>query len=269
MRNLSNENVIHVKADKVEYLQFRRLLQYKDKLVHAYTLGITRNYRPVLDNREGKEQAKKNYTDLCEAIGANYNNIVHTNQLHTNVVEDVKEIKNFIEEQVGVDGLCTNVSDITLSAINADCILFMFYDPIKNVIANIHSGWKGTLQRISTKTIQKMKNIYGCKPEDIICCISPSIRKCHFEVSQDVKDLYEKEFSDIDLNKAIEEKIPNEKWNIDTVLINLIILEAEGLKPENIIDSKICSVCNKDLVHSYRVEKEGYGVETAVIGLKK
>ena len=70
-----------------------------------------------------------------------------------------------------------------------------------------------------------------------------------------------------EINEIIEEKISNSKWNIDTVGINKSILQQAGLKPQNIIDSQICSVCNKDLIHSFRVEKEGYGVETAVIGL--
>ena len=269
MKDLSNENVIHVKNGDIQYLQFRRLLPYQDKIVHAYTLGIERSYRPIVKDIEKKKQIKQNYKDLCTVIDANYDNIVYSNQLHTDIVKCVKDIKDFIQDEVQVDGLCTNKKDILLSTINADCILFMFYDPVKNVIANIHSGWKGTLQRISIKTIEKMQKEYGCNPKDIICCISPSIRKCHFEVSQDVKDLYEKEFTDIDLSKAIEVKIPNEKWNIDTVLINQIILVNAGIQPDNIIDSKICSVCNKELVHSYRVQKAGYGVETAVIGLKK
>ena len=38
MKDLSNENVIHVKKDGVEYLQFRKLLQYEDKISHAFTL---------------------------------------------------------------------------------------------------------------------------------------------------------------------------------------------------------------------------------------
>ena len=41
-----------------------------------------------------------------------------------------------------------------------------------------------------------------------------------------------------------------------------------GLKDENIIDSGICSVCNCDLIHSYRVEKQEYGLSTALISLK-
>ena len=50
--------------------------------------------------------------------------------------------------------------------------------------------------------------------------------------------------------------------------LNKIILENAGLKIENIIDSGICSVCNSDLIHSFRVEKQGYGLSTALIGLK-
>ena len=50
-------------------------------------------------------------------------------------------------------------------------------------------------------------------------------------------------------------------------MLNEMILEKQGLKKENIIDSGICSVCNSDLIHSYRVEKKGYGLNTALISL--
>jgi len=148
--------------------------------------------------------------------------------------------------------------------------LLLFYDPVKNVIANCHSGWKGTLQRISVKTVKNMQEKYGCNVKDIICCISPSIRKCHFEVEKDVKDLYQNEFKDIEnLDEVIEETIKDEKWHIDTVLINKVLLKRLGLTEENIIDSGICSVCNKEIIHSYRAHGEISGRETAIIGLKK
>ena len=124
------------------------------------------------------------------------------------------------------------------------------------------------LEFADKKLTEKMIKEFECNPKDIICCICPSIRKCHFEVEKDVKDMFENEFKDLEnLNNIIEEKIPNAKWNIDTVLINEMILEKQGLKKENIIDSGICSVCNSDLIHSYRVEKKGYGLNTALISL--
>lgn len=262
MKDLSNENIVHIKDNGIEYIQFKRLLEYKDNIVHAYTIGIDKNYR--------RAQAKENYRNLCNCIGINYEKLVYTNQLHTDTVESLTEIKDFEQEKIGVDGLCTDAKGISIATINADCILFLFYDPIKNVIANVHSGWKGTLQRIAIKAVEKMKKEYGCNPKDIICGVSPSIRKCHFEVEKDVKELFEKEFKDIEsISDIIEETKPNQKWHIDTVLINQILLKRAGLLEKNIIDSNLCSVCNKEQIHSFRVEKEGYGVETAIIGLKE
>jgi hypothetical protein len=144
----------------------------------------------------------------------------------------------------------------------------LFYDPVKKVIANVHSGWKGTLQGISIKCVQKMIDEKGCNPSDIICAICPSIRKCHFEVQRDVYEMFANEFSDLqEIDSIITKQENNEKWNIDTVLINKIILSNAGLKKENIIDSGICSVCNKEIVHSFRAEGQNYGLATALISL--
>lgn len=278
--DLSNENIIHIKTKMNEYIQFRKLLEYQDILVHAYSLGTDLNFRTSTIKKEKlpKEEYKKaikSYQLLCDSIDCNYINLVKTNQEHTDCVKIVDEKVNKDEPDFNLrkyyntDGLITNQKDRILSTTNADCILLLFFDPIKKVVANIHSGWKGTLQRIAIKTVQKMVKEFGCNPKDIICCICPSIRKCHFEVEKDVKDMFEKEFKDLDnLNEIIEEKVPSQKWNIDTVLINQIILEKQGLKKENIIDSGICSVCHSDLIHSYRVERQGYGLNTALIGLE-
>lgn len=278
MKDLSNENIIHIKKGEIEYIQFRKLLEYPE-IKHAYSIGINVNYRTAKINKEKLSQeeynkAIKDYINLCNNLETNYNNIVKTNQEHTDEVKIVKEKINQDLPDINLDiynktdGLITNQKNIILSTTNADCILLLFYDPITKTIANIHSGWKGTIKRIAEKTVQKMKKEFKCKPENIICCICPSIRKCHFEVEKDVMEKFKNEFSEWNSKEMIEEKVPNKKWNIDTVWINKKMLEKEGLKPENIIDSKICSVCNSNLIHSYRVEKEGYGLETAIIELK-
>lgn len=275
--DLSNENVIHVKKDGIEFLQFRRLLEYKEIINHAYSLGTNLNFRTAKANKEQLpsdifEKNCRDYKNLCEIIGENYINVVKANQEHTKNVQVVDEKINIdtpdfnLSKYNATDGLVTNKSNIVLATTNADCILLLFFDPIKKVIANTHSGWKGTLQRISVETVEKMIKNFNCNPEDIICCICPSIRKCHFEVDSDVKDLFEKEFSE--LKNIIEFDKNKNKWYIDTVLINEKILENAGLKKQNIIDSGLCSVCNSELIHSYRVEKENYGLNTALINLK-
>lgn len=282
MINLSNENVVHIIRNGVQYLQFKKLLEYKNTITHAYSIGIDVNYRTAKINKkilpkQKYQRAINDYKNLCNEIKTDYRNIVKTNQEHTDNVAIVSKKINQdfpdinLEEYQNTDGIITNKQNLILSTTNADCIILLFFDPITKIIANVHSGWKGTLQRISVKTVKKMKKEFGCKPENIICCICPSIRKCHFEVDEDVKEKFEKEFKDINITKeiAIMEKQKNkEKWNIDTVLINKILLKKEGLKEENIVDSGICSMCNSEIIHSYRAEKENYGLETALIELK-
>ena len=58
-----------------------------------------------------------------------------------------------------------------------------------------------------------------------------------------------------------------EKYLIDNALINKILLEEAGLLKENIIDSKICSVCNKDYIHSRRAEGPDFGLGGLFISL--
>ncbi len=283
MKNLSNENVIHIEKDEIQYLQFRKLLEYKDIISHAYSLGIDVNFRTGRAknseklSKEDFNRAIQDYKKLCGAINENYIDVVKVIQEHTDNIVCINNKINknqpdiSMTEYTGKDGMITNKKGLVLSTTNADCILLLLFDPITKTIANVHSGWKGTLQRISVKAVEMMINDYNCKPQNIICCMCPSIRKCHFEVGIEVKEMFEKEFQDLKISESkeiMEKQLDNEKWNIDTVQINKIMLKGIGLKEENIIDSGICSVCNCDLVHSYRIEKQEYGLATAIISLK-
>lgn len=261
---LENNNII-IKEDSngIKYLQFKRLLDYGIK--HAYTLK-----KEGIDFSFNQEVHDISYEKLAESLNIDKSIIVEPVQTHTDTIVTLDEIKSS-EELKDVDGLITNKSNIAITSKNADCILFLFYDPIKRVIANVHSGWKGTFKKIAIKTVKKMIDEFGCREEDIECFISPSIRKCHFEVDSDVKEMCENIFSDYDLSEIIavgEIKDNKQKYMIDTVLINIQGLLKLGIKNENIIDSNLCSVCHKDEIHSARAEGEGFQRETAIIVLE-
>lgn len=271
MLDLSNENVIHIKNKDIEYLQFKKLLEYPE-IVHCYTLSTNKFDIAGNDTMlEEKENVLKNYKKLSKCININYNNIIRPYQTHTDTVKVVDEMPNniqiFPKKYWEVDGLITMKRDITLSLSYADCIPLLFYDPVKKVIGNIHSGWKGTLNKIGKKAVLKMIEEYGCNPKDIICVICPSIRKCHFEVGDDVYKMFYKEFLYTERINDIITNASTSKYYIDTVLINKIILKEAGLQEENIIDSKICTACNSKLMHSYRIDNK-CGRNTAIIALK-
>lgn len=258
-----NEKIVCKKQNGIEYIQFRKLLDLGIK--HAYTLkGDKTNFR------SNSKEEKECYAKIYDAIGLDVNTLVKPLQNHTSNVKCLDTVVSK-DELANTDGLITDKEKIALTTTNADCILFLFYDPIKKVIANIHSGWKGTFQKIAEKAVIKMIVNYKCNPEDIYCFICPSIRKCHFEVDEDVKDLCEEIFSFtnriddfIEKGKIVDNK---QKYMIDTVLINRILLLELGLKNENIIDCDICSVCNSDKINSYRVEGKEFKLATAIISL--
>lgn len=88
---------------------------------------------------------------------------------HSARVDSTKVITSF------QDGLITNQPGEALLITHADCQAALFYDPINQVIGNIHSGWRGSAQNIYQNGIQAMRDNYGSKPEDIFVWISPSL----------------------------------------------------------------------------------------------
>lgn len=257
--DLSNSCVIHVKKGDIEYLQFRRLLQYEDKISHCFSLiGNSNNYQ-VNDGR--------NYPKLLECINLDYKGLVSIkNQIHSDIVKKV-DIQN--ENYIEIDGLVTNKRGITIATREADCTPILLYDPVQNVVGNIHSGWRGTTKKICQKAIKMMIEEYKCEVTDIICLIGPCIGKCHFEVDEDVKEIFVNTFPN--MKNCIEKTIIKEgkqKYNIDTTKINIELMKETGIKEENIENCNICTVCKSKNIHSFRATKDNSGRNTAIIGLK-
>ena len=269
MKDLSNENVVQINNNGISYIQFKRLLEYKDILTHCFTLkpldfGHNSNYK------EKEQDILQDYKKICNEINIDSNCILRPYQTHTNVVKEAKEECGvFLENFKDVDGIITNRKNKALSLTFADCTPIFLFDPIKNTIGNIHSGWQGTVKQIVKNAINKMIETYNCNPKDIICCIGPTIRKCHFEVDEDVKNIFLNTFSNYDDIITLGDiKDGKQKYYIDTVKINTKMLLEMGVKEENIIDSKICSVCENKLIHSYRKERDLSGRCTAIMMLK-
>lgn len=267
--NLSNENILHVRKNGIEYLQFKRLLQFNN-LINCYTLSANNVDFIRKFPEENTDILKASYKKICSALNIKIENIVRPKQTHTDCIQIVEKTSDKFED---VDGLITNKKDIDLVLTFADCTPILLYDPINKIIGNIHSGWRGTVQKIGQKAVLKMIKEYGSKPENIIACIGPCIGKCHFEVEDDVKNIFEQTFSYLNrIFDIIEEQKElvrgKKKYHIDTVLINRLILQECGVKPENIVESNICTVCNSNLMHSYRAQKENSGRNITVLGMK-
>ena len=282
-KSLENENVVINEKDGIHYLQFRKLLEYDNLMGHAFSIGRDLNFRTAPKNgmdylpKEEMDIALNNYKKLCSAIGFEYKNLIRPTMSHSDNVQIVLSKVNPDAPDMNIpslektDGLITNKENLVLTTTGSDCITMIFFDPAKKVLGNVHSGWRGTLEGISHNAVEKLKENFNVDTKNLICCMAPAIRKCHFEVDKDVADMfYEKYkyFSDIDEIISKGSGGNPDKYYIDTIKININLLLDDGLNKENIIDSKICTVCNEKMINSFRAHKAGFGLNALIAGLR-
>lgn len=281
---------------KTQLLKFKKLEEFKDKVELAFSLKTYNNGFKYDINDEVHEDVRlTKFNNISKSLNIDKRKIILPKQEHTDNIriiekdEIIKKGNSLKEDNINnidanlvtklfyklrdIDGLITNVKGAILATTFSDCTPLFFYDPIKNVIANIHSGWVGTTKKIGTKTVDILVSQMDCKPENILCFIGPHIRKDHFLVNDDVKEIFENTFQYIcKKNNVIEEtNLHNEKgkqYRIDTTLINKIMLEESGILEKNIFDCNLCTVCNKDMFHSRRAEGIDYEVNTGIMYLK-
>lgn len=213
---------------------------------------------------DDSDSVLENYRLLAEDLGFDIRRGVCARQMHTDNIRIVTENdcgKGIFQQESDIrdtDGLITNQRGIALIIFSADCVPLLFYDPIKQVVAASHAGWRGTVKQIGGKTVRLMKEKFGSDPKDIIAAIGPSIGKCCFEVDRDTASLFDEKYC---VSK------PNSKFHVDLWSVNRDNLVSEGLEPINIYISDECTICNLDKYYSYRVHKEKTGRQVAVIAL--
>ena len=258
---------------KTKLLKFKKLDEFKDKIELVVSLKA---YNNGFQYEKEKDVRITKFNAISESLNIDKMKIIFPEQLHTNnikIIEKEDINNNSCYNLTNIDGLLTKEKCAILATTFADCTPLFFYDPIKNVIGNIHSGWPGTTKKIGAKAVDMLVNKMGCNPKNILCFIGPHIRKECFLVNDDVKEIFEKTFTDICKNyNVIEEtNMHNEKgkqYRIDTTLINKIMLKEKGILEENIYDCNLCTVCNKDMFHSRRAEGINYEVNTEIMYLK-
>ena len=119
---------------------------------------------------------------IKEALGLP--RLVSAKQVHGDSVLNVDRMPGADVEHTGHDALMTNIPGIGLMIQQADCQAVMLYDPEHSAVANIHSGWRGSVQNIIAKTVAAMAAAYETKPASLFAAISPSLGPCCGEFIQ-------------------------------------------------------------------------------------
>lgn len=263
MSNFFNSNE-QPTGDKTKIISFDRLSD--QNIINGFTLKPYNFRRGFASD----EEIEDNILRLEDTFKYTFAIRKQPTQTHTNNVR-VINANNLNSDFPDVDGLITNLKGVLLTSVLADCQGILLYDDVKKVIGSIHSGWKGTLNRIGSNAIKLMIDEYGCNVEDIQVYMTPSILKCCFEVEDDVKSQFVEGFKDININDFItigDMVDGKQKYFIDTVGINKKVLMDMGIKEDNITTPTQCTKCNNKIMHSHRGDGDQSGRNLAFICIK-
>ena len=237
------------------------------------------------------DRVVENRTKFFAALGFGKMRVAALRQIHSDIVHVVGAAEFPQGEQAPKgDALITRQPGVLLTIQTADCIPILLADTRQRAVAAIHSGWRGTAQRIAEKTLGRMQMEFGTHPQDVIAALGPGIGGCCYEVGHDVVKEFTAKFTNarewfagpVD---ALENGDNDPNWlpwltmrppghappapraHLDLIAANRAILEGAGIASKNISSSDFCTACSTDLFFSYRREQKT-GRLMAAIGIR-
>lgn len=196
--------------------------------------GFTRRVPAVDVNAERKAalaRLEQAHSSARAALGLGAHTFVTAEQVHGASVAVVEGGSD--APVTGVDGLITATAGVCLGIHVADCGPVFVVDPVRRVIALLHSGRKGTEQGITTAAIRTMQREFGSEPAEMIVQLGPCIRP----------PLYEIDFA------------------------AAIVRQAREAGVREVHDCGTCTGANVERYYSYRVERGRTGRMLALLAL--
>jgi len=232
---------------------------------------------------DARENVLENRRKFQTALGAPKFPVIALKQIHSAVIWPFASAPN---EPCKGDASLTKTPGLLLAVQTADCVPILLVDPKKRAVAAIHAGWRGTLARITEKTVGELHSHFGSNPSDLLAAIGPSIGSCCYEVGAELVTQFASQFADasefFDEPRTGEEPNPLQWLNmmppghqpppknvhLDLPKANRSQLLAAGFSEKNVFSSNLCTACHPDLFFSYRKQGPRSGRLLSAIGIK-
>lgn len=237
--------------------------------VHAFLSrqgGVSEGQFSTLnfDLREGDtvDNVKENRARVSAGFGIDFEKIFTVNQVHG---DDIHVLNGSSAQKVDADAIITDMKNIPIGIMTADCLPVLLFDPVNKAIGVVHAGWKGTVKGISMKAVAAMRENYGSTPKNIIAVTGPYIGPCCYTVGEGVLDEFKK--SGIgNIEKYF--KRDGAELKLDIGPANKDQLLTSGIPEKNIGTVSPCTSCSDGLFFSYRRDGGKTGRQISFIMLR-
>jgi hypothetical protein len=171
------------------------------------------------------------HADARARLGLGEKRFILGEQIHGREVAIVDE--NTPSPVPFADGVITASAGVCLGCYVADCCAVYLVDPVRRVIALLHSGRKGSELGIASVALEKMRAHFHCDPADIVVQLSPCIRPPNYEID----------------------------------FAALIVAQCRAAGVRSIFDCGICTAEYPERYYSYRAERGKTGRMLALLAL--
>lgn len=222
----------------------------------------------ALNEYQPTETVLKNRQRLARSVCGRDFPVAILRQVHSDRV--LKASQAFLSDPPQGDGWVTGELGLLISVQTADCLPVLLADPQQRVVAAVHAGWRGVLQRIAFKTAHQMQTDFGSRPGDCLAVVGPAIRRCCYEVGEEVVEVFTNEF---ERSASFFLQAPSDKTTrANSRCLDLAgacksqLMEA-GLAADKIFTDGPCTACERDRFFSHRADGGKAGRMMAVIGV--
>ncbi|MBF0203842.1 MAG: peptidoglycan editing factor PgeF [Desulfamplus sp.] len=264
---------LHKSSDCPEYYLFDNLSQCSELAHGVFTRdggASDQNFKSLnlsLSTGDHRDNVYLNRKKVAFCMGVSEHKAVYLNQVHGKefVILKKQTLKSHVQPESienalkkdeskdaglqaelsnkDADGIITDVKGLLTVMQVADCQAVIMYDPENKVVANIHSGWRGSLLNIIGRGVEVMVEQFGTNPAQILAAIAPSLGPCCAEF------------------KNYQNEIPEHLWkykiseyNFDFWQMSRDQLTEKGVLPKNLEVAGICTSCSSQIFYSYRKE---------------
>jgi YfiH family protein len=130
---------------------------------------------------------------VARALGTGLGDFVFARQVHGGRAQVVSAADRGrgtlgVEDAIAdADALVTREPGTVLAILVGDCVPIVLYDPVAQVLAGVHAGWRGTVAGVTQAAVTAMTSL-GARPADIRAGIGPAIAPDRYQVGDDVRD---------------------------------------------------------------------------------
>jgi purine-nucleoside/S-methyl-5'-thioadenosine phosphorylase / adenosine deaminase len=205
---------------------------------------------------------------VSRQIGVGFDRVLLLRQVHGADVAVVSRGEYSPRPRPEADIAVTNDPTIAIAVRVADCAPILIGDRRHPVVAAVHAGWRGTVQRAALAAVAVMHNRCGSRPDDLIAAIGPCLGVCCGEVGPEVLERFrEAGHSTESLGRWFTEG-RGDRLQLDLPLANRDQLASAGIPSSQIYVSGLCTKSFSDVFHSYRARKDQAGRMVGIIRVK-